>query len=217
MRSIYLCLILLSFACLSAFANPVPTDPQIVIDSGGDPLDLSTKINVVQPDGTDPLHFSFVNNLDGIVTSLTFNTMVNAGLTDPEWMSGFSCPQPLGYFLSCAVNYTSLTGALQYQFSGVNPSDGDENFPIDHDNEFDQFEGIPIGGDFTITLNGWIKGATAPSDGKALYANLPMFDNSFTATPEPSMVLLVAMLGILLVSIAGFVRRRENRKERSTE
>jgi hypothetical protein len=215
MRLIYLYLALSLSACFSVFADPVPTDPQILIDTGGDPLSLSTQINNVQPDGTNPLQFSFVNDLNGIVTSLTFDTTINMGLTPAEITSGFSCPTPQGYFLSCAVNYTQSTGDLQYHFFGVNPADGDENFSTSHDNEFNQFEGIPIGGDFTITLNGWVDGAQG-SDGKALYANLPMFDNSFTATPEPSLVVLLAIQGLLLVGVASVVRRRAQRKQRST-
>jgi len=214
MRSIYLSLILTLSACLSAFANPVPTDPQILIDSGGDPYSLSTQFDIVQPSGADPLQFSFVNDSNGIVTGLTFDTTISKNLTTAQVNSGFSCPSSAnqGYFLSCGITYTQSTGELLYKFSGVNPPDGDEAT----DNEFGEFEGIPIGDDFTITLAGWTDGATA-SDGTPLYASLPKFDDSFTATPEPSLVSLLAAQGILLICIAGFVRRRANRKEHSTE
>jgi len=202
--------------CLSAYADSTPSDPQIIIDTGGDPYSLSTQINVVQPSGADPLTFSFVNDLSGIVDSLTFNTTIASGLSSTD--SGlFSCPTAAqnGYFLSCQVNYDMTTGALQYQFSGVNPADGDENFPVDHDNEFGQKEGIPIGGDFSITLAGWTRDNTAP-DGVSLYSGLPTFDNSFTVTPEPSLVLLVAAQCLFLVVIAGFVRRKAKRRENPT-
>jgi hypothetical protein len=209
--------ILSMVASFSAMADNVPFDPEILIDSGGDPLDLSTSINVVQPNGvTSPLHFAFVNDLGGIVTSLTFNATIQTGLTDKE-IKSFSCPSEAvqGYFLSCEISYTASNGALQYHFFGVKHSDGDENFPIFHDTEFGEHEGIPIGGDFTITLDGWVNGATA-ADGTPLYTTLPSFNNGFTATPEPSLVVLLAIQCLLLVSIAGVVRRRAKRKENPT-
>jgi hypothetical protein len=214
MRSVYLYTILPLSLCFSAFANPVPTDPQILIDSGGDPYSLKTQFDIVQPTGVDPLQFSFVNDSNGIVTGLTFDTTISKGLTTAEVHSGFSCPSSAnqGYFLSCVIGYTQSTGALQYKFFGVNPPDGDEAT----DSEFGEFEGIPQGGDFTITLAGWTNGAAA-SDGTPLYASLPAFDNSFTAAPEPSLVWLLAVQGILLICIAGIVRHRAGRKEHSTE
>ena len=214
MSLVVVCAFLLAIPAVTR-ADVVTGDPEIGLDSGGDALNLSTSINVVQPSGANPLHFSFFNDLDGIVTSLTFNSIIAQNLTDAE-IASFGCPTAAhnGYFLSCLVSYTGTTGALQYQFSGVHPSDGDENFPVDGDTEFGEFEGIPIGGTFTITLDGWVAGATAP-DGHQLYSNLPTFQNNFTSTPEPSLVWLLAVQFLLLVSIAGVVRRRAKRREHS--
>jgi hypothetical protein len=209
MRSVWQYLILLAAVSFSALANPTPSDPEILIDIGCCSLSLSNDFNSATPDGTTPtLAFDFKNDTGLIVTSLTFNTKINAGLSDAEVHSGFGCPAQ-GYFLSCVIFYDMGNGALQYNFSGVNAADGDENYPIDHDTENGQQEGIPIGGDFKVTLQGWTVDAnTAP-----LYATLPTFDNGFTVTPEPSQLLLLAVECLVLVSIAGIIRRRTKRKE----
>ena len=209
MRSVSQYLFLLAAVSFSALANPTPSDPEILIDIGDAPFNLSTDFNAIQPDGTtQSLAFDFHNDTGGIVTSLTFNTTINKNLSDT---SAFNCPADPGYFFFCKVNYDGPSGALQYQFFGVDPPEGDENFALSGDNEFGEHEGIPIGGDFKITLEGW----TVGPDTASLYATLPQFDNTFTATPEPSQLVLLAVASLLLVSIAGIIRRREKRKEES--
>jgi hypothetical protein len=215
MRSICPYLFLLAAVSFPALANPTPTDPEILIDTGCCSDSLSTKFGEVQPSSTNSSpFFDFINDTGRVVTSLTFNMTVNAGLTDAEVHSGFSCPAQ-GYFLSCVLFYNMENGALQYNFSGVNPADGDENYPVDHDTENGQNEGIPIGGDFKVTLQGWSLGATAGDNAPLFGATLPSFENGFTVTPEPSQLVLLAVECLLLISIAGIIRRRSKRRENS--
>jgi hypothetical protein len=216
MRSVWQYLILLAAVSLSALADPTPVDPEILIDIGCCSSSLSTQFNIVQPDGNASTVFDFKNDTNKIVTSLTFSTTIKKGLTDAEIQSGFSCPSPTiqGYFLFCAISYDKIGGGLTYQFDGVKPSDGDENVAIFHDTEFGEHEGVPIGGDFKLTLQGWTVAAAA-SDQTLLFNSLPTFNDSFTAAPEPSQLLLLAVECLLLVSIAGIIRRRTKRKENS--
>ena len=212
MRSLWQYLILLAAVSISAFADPTPVDPEILIDIGCCSSSLSTQFNIVQPDGNASTVFDFKNDTNKIVTSLTFSTTIKKGLTDAEIQSGFSCPSPTiqGYFLFCAISYDKIGGGLTYQFDGVKPSDGDENVAISHDNEFGEHEGIPIGGDFKLTLQGWTLSA-ASSDNTRLFDSLPTFKDGFTAAPEPSQLWLLVGASLLLVSIAG-IHRRAQRK-----
>ena len=187
-------------------------DPTILIDAGDpDPLLLSQDLNQVQPNGTDPLTFDFLNDTGGIVTSFTFTTHINPGLNTVPTSFQFT---PSGYFLTGAVEYNPIdpNGTLTFKFFGVNPPDNDEFTP--GDDEANEKEGIPLNGTFHITLQGWVSGACSggndPCFGEQLYSGLPTFQNSFTATPEPSawMLLGTAILG------AGLAFRRRNRAAR---
>ena len=248
MRSICPYLFLLAAVSFSALANPTPTDPEILIDIGCCSPSINM-INNAQPNATGTTTcppgftgqcFDFMNDTSGVVTSLTFQTMVNAGLREQianvDGQGGvFSCQQGAGneYFLGCMAQYTDSTGALRYTFQGVNPPDGDEinpgpfcpedSPPGSCDSENGEMEGIPIGGHFLIGLGGYVAGATAVGNNETnvlLFGTpddpnrLPIFDNGFTV-PEPSQLLLLAVECLLLVSIAGIIRRRTKRKENS--
>lgn len=214
MRSVSQYLFLLAAVSFSALANPTPSDPEILIDIGCCSDSLSTQFNNIQPNGSATTVFDdFKNDTGGIVTSLTFSMTIAKGLNSDQISSGFSCPSPmLKYFLSCATPYDPISGLLQYQFFGVNPADGDD----DATDPASEQEGIPIGGDFKITLQGWTVDATVGDENTPLFDQATFqFDNTFTATPEPSQLVLLAVASLLLVSIAGIIRRREKRKEES--
>jgi hypothetical protein len=209
--SLVLCSFLIALPFVALSQSP-PPDPEILIDTGGDPLPITTSIGQVQPNGSGLVTYDFVNDT-GLLTSFAFDTMVNKGL-DP-WLAThvfFSCAEPSGYFLNCAVNYNPLTGDLQYVFSGVLPSDGDEtpgpNF--DPHGEVGQHEGIPTGGVFHISLIGWIDGGY----GGLLYKGRPTFTDSFTTVPETSSVLILLTESLLLAAIMFPLRRRWNWKRR---
>jgi hypothetical protein len=214
MRSVCPYLFLLAAVCFSALADPTPSDPEILIDIGCCSDSLSTQFNNIQPNGNFTTVFdNFKNDTGGIVTSLTFTMTIAKGLTSDQISSGFSCPSPMvKYFLSCATPYDAGSGLLQYEFFGVNPADGDDNAS---DPPTEQ-EGIPVGGDFKITLVGWTAGATVGDNNTPLFDQSSFhFNNTFTATPEPSQIVLLVVASLLLVSIAGIIRRREKRKEES--
>jgi hypothetical protein len=162
------------------------TDPTIFIDSGDPlPLLLSTDLGQVQPNGTDPLTFDFLNDTGAVVTSLLFQTTINAGLSTGA--SGSFTPCQSGLFANCTVFYNPSNGALSYDAFGLNPLAGEN--------------GIAVNSAFHITLVGWTSNASA--NGEQLYSGLPTFNNSFTAAPEPSSFLL---FGSVLL-IAGLIRR----------
>jgi hypothetical protein len=202
MRSICQYLFLLAAISFSALADPTPVDPEILIDEGfGSPgITVPPGINQVQPCGSLSCTYDFINDTGGVITSFRFATTVNTGLSP----SLFTCSDPKMYFLGCSANYTPTTGSLEYLFTGVKPPDGDENISLD--TEFGEQEGIPVGGDFVITLKGWEPNA-------ALFPNgTPQLSNGFTATPEPSQLLLLAVASLLLVSIVEIIRLKAKRK-----
>ena len=197
-------------------AQSVPHDPQILIDTGGDPMNISTSINQVQPSTDCPIvgdqiqcAYDFINDTS-LLTSFTFETIINKGLSAETVSSSFSCLEPSGYFLNCSVTYNSDTGDLKYFFSGVLPADGDETPGTGFDPEIGEHEGIPTGGVFHITLIGW---TTNAGDG-TLYSGLPTLSNSFTTVPEPSSVLSILTELGLLAGVVIFSRNRWNLKRR---
>jgi hypothetical protein len=191
-------------AAVAVTATPLLNDPQILIDTGGDAIPISSGINQVQPNGNQTVTFDFVNDTSNIVTAFRFATTINTGLSS-QAAASFTCADPGGYFLSCTTSYDpSLnpppTGNLLYVFSGVSPADADED---GSDTEAGEQEGIPPGGHFIITLQGWTPNAT--SAGEMLYSGTPMFHDSFTQTPEPAVALT---LGTGLLLLAAIWRRR---------
>jgi hypothetical protein len=184
-------------AGVAAMAAPLLQDPRILIDSGGDAIPISSGINEVQPNGNQTVSFDFFNDTSAIVTSFTFQTTINTGLSSAE-AALFTCADPGGYFLGCHTTYDSLTGHLRYLFSGVNAEDADEN---GSDPEINEQEGIPPSGHFIITLDGWTENETLFVDGTP-----PALNNNFTTepTPEPAVALTLGA-GLLLL---GAIRRR---------
>ena len=182
-------------AALALTATPLLNDPEILIDSGGDAIPITSGINQVQPTGDQTVSYDFVNDTKSIVTGFTFETTINTGLST-EAAASFSCSDPGGFFLNCTSSYTSATGNLLYVFSGVNPFTGMSGSGAGLE------EGIFPGGNFIITLNGWVPDAM--SAGQVLYNELPTLENTFT-TPEPAAALT---LGTGLLLLAAIWRRR---------
>ena len=198
MRLIIVCCTLLLAASFAVTGTPV-YDPEVALDGGGDAIPITLGINQIQPNAGCPVlngliqcTFDFVNDTSNILTSFTFQTTINTGLSS-EAAGSFTCADGGGYFLSCGVHYTSLTGNLRYDFSGVNPPDGDENSDL----ELNEMEGIPPNGHFIITLLGWAPDATV--GGEQLYSDLPHLNNSFTQSPEPAVAFTFGT-GLLLLA-----------------
>jgi hypothetical protein len=188
-------------AAIGATATPVLppiNDPEILIDSDCCSIPITSGINQVQPTGAQTVMYDFFNDTPGTITSFTFQTMVNTGLS-PTASSSFTCADPAGYFLGCAVHYDPPSGNLTYSFSGTNALDDDETL----EPEIGEQEGIPPNGHFKITLQGWTPDVM--SGGQELYSNLPMLTNDFTQTPEPAVALT---LGTGLLVLAAMLRRK---------
>ena len=121
MRKVLPTLGLLLAISTAVFAS---TDPTIFIDSGDPlPLLLSNGLNQVQPNGTNPLTFDFLNDTGAIVTSMLFQTTVNAGLSSGASASFTPCQSI--FFVNCTVAYDPANGALSYDAFGENPSAGE--------------------------------------------------------------------------------------------
>ena len=208
MRLAIFCCILLVAAGVTATATPV-NDPEMEIDTGGFSTPISTTIGTAQPCDPGPLNmpcsYDFFNDTGNLLTSFTFETKINPGLSPDIITQNFTCADPSGYFASrglpgCAVNYIP-NGDLKYLFSAVNPPDGDET----SQSELGEGEGIPANGHFMITFKGWKPDLTVTVDNTVvpLYSGEPTTNNSFQTVPEPAaagsllvgLMLLAAMWG----------------------
>ncbi len=193
--------------CVSAMANPAPLDPQILIDSGGDALPVSSNLGAAQPCSPGPCTFDFFNDTGAILTSFTFATTINKNLSQTA-IDSFTCADPHGFFLGCTIDYDSSSGLLKYLFSGVTPADGDES----SDTEIGEHEGVPLvgpfpQGHFIIQFTGWQQDLTV--NGEQLYAGVPVTQNSFetSAVPEPSSRAAAAFLGLCVLAAWSWRRR----------
>jgi hypothetical protein len=195
MRLAIVCPALFLAAAVAVTATPLLNDPEILIDSGGDAIPITSGINQVQPTGDQTVTYDFINNTKYVVTGFTFETTINVGLSS-EAAASFTCADPGGFFLNCTTTYTQSSGDLLYVFSGVNP------FTEMSGSGAGLQEGIFPAGNFIITLDGWIPDAM--SAGQMLYNELPTLDNTFTV-PEPAVALT---LGTGLLLLAAMWRRR---------
>ncbi len=192
MRFAIVSLCILVAAGVAATGSPLFLDPQILIDTGGDSLPISTNIGIAQPCSPGPCTFDFFNDTGGILTKFTFETTINTGLSAAA-INSFTCADPSGFFLHCSINYTSSSGDLKYLFKDVLPPEGDETI----EPEIGEHEGIPPLGHFIIRFTGWQQNLTVGDE--QLYKGVPATINTVetTATPEPSAGLAIGT-GLLL-------------------
>ena len=173
-------------------ASTLLPDPEILIDTGGDSIPISTGINLAQPCGSSPCVFDYFNDTAGMITSFTFEAMINPGLSSAA-IAAFTCADPSGFFLGCSVHYDA-SGDLKYLFSGVLPTDGDET----RDPEVGEHEGIPPAGHFIIQFNGWDRNLVIGNE--QVYQGLPTLTDTFVSTPIPEpAVALTLGTGLLLL------------------
>jgi hypothetical protein len=195
-------------AGIAATATPV-TDPQILIDTGGDPLNLSTSLGQAQPCSPGPCTFDFLNDTGQLVTNFTFDTFISKGLSQTQIDSNFSCVDPSGFFTDngngCTIHYDSISGELKYLFVAQLPPDDDETT----DPETGEHEGLPPNGTFHITFTGWQEDLTV--DNVKLYDGTPGTTNTFetSAVPEPA---AAGSMVAGLVMLAAVWRRRRARQ-----
>jgi hypothetical protein len=200
-----------------------------VIIKGGDPpptLPIQD-VNYVQPDCSNGMPgvtgfppqptctYYFEDTTTSIVDSFTFEATITVSEE-----SDFSCLptitsgpdkgyDPNGYFKNCSVSFDPIAGStnveLVYNYSGVNPPDGDEaptDYPKNH-GEIGEYEGIPPDGVFTIELEGW----SGPL--KSLTLN-----TSYVLAPEPSAAIILLTELLLGGCILALLGRKLNWKHR---
>lgn len=190
----------ISVFCGFLLAAPVfadVIDPSMNIDSGDPtPMPVSGGVTFTPPgDASDT--FDFLNDLGLIITGFKFETTVVTNFTGP-----LSCSS--GYFLHCDVSYTPSSGDLIFNFHGVAAFDNDE--VASQDTEANEHEGIPLGGRFHLTINGFDT-ASGIYDSNA---DIKPFVGSYTtATPEPSSI---GFLAAGLLAMAGALRYRRRRE-----
>jgi len=203
----YLLIAACGLFALAGVAMADTQDPGIAVIDGDPPppMDITTNLGNIQPNGNGSVTFDFINNSGGIVDQLEFTVTIAKGLSQSLINSAFSISQGgAGYFLHDTISYNSSTGVLSYDFYGIKPSDGDEG--CHQDPEINEQEGIPLCGVFHVTLTGWVNNANF--GGTPLYTGLPTFTNSFMDAPEPS---TIAFSGLGLLMLAAVVERRRRK------
>ncbi len=184
------------------------------------PLEKGTNFAQNQP--TD-----YYNPFSEIITALTFDVTMNAGLTCSNGVGSLDCGTAgsfhceSGYFLTCGFTYTSGNGSLAIGFSGVNPWDGDPT-----DSLVDKMQGIPpllpgclptptspeqqdtkgcdVVGHFNIDLTGW-----SSTESPQLFTGTPTFRVADLSTsPEPTTEILIGSVLLLAAGLVGMRRRR---------
>jgi hypothetical protein len=180
-------------------------------------------LNDVQAaDTTDgSLTLEFLNLTGSIMDNLEFGTTINKGLSTSqlEADNDFTCAVDAGLFMNCAVAYDPTTGALTYDYYGVNPPNilDTPGFVIIEDIIGQGFgdTGIPNLGVFEVQLTGWTPDLSDPNIGQ-LYSGpngFPTFSNGFNV-PEPSAALILLTELFLLGGVLAVFGRKLKWKQR---
>jgi hypothetical protein len=176
------------------------------------------------------LTLEFINLTGSIMDNLEFGTTIAAlgTLTSSQQAalaSDFTCAVDTGLFLNCAVMYDPTTGALDFDYYGVNPPNilDTPGFVILEDFLGQGFgdTGIPNLGVFEVQLSNWMPNFIdtnvspgylygGPNCTNCVNGFAPM-QNGFNV-PEPSAVLILLTELSLLVGILYLFRRRLNWK-----
>jgi hypothetical protein len=197
-----------------------PTDPDIILDAGGDAMPLTTGTNFV-PDADGGGTFDYFNPFQFTIVALTFHVSLLPGLGPDVISSDFNCSS--GFFETCNFTYTSQSGLLTIDFA------------TDHGNPvgagIGQMAGIPplcqssdnpqcdITGFFEITIDGWSDSASpglfnCPTPGAA--GCTPTFTTTdVVLTPEPSEGILFASVLLIGAAFTALGRRRLRKTDSS--
>ena len=181
-------------------------------------------LNDVQASDTTEggLTLEFINLTGSIMDNLVFGTTINTGLNTAqlEADNDFTCAVDTGLFMNCAVAYDPTTGALTYDYYGVNPPSilDTPGFVILEDIIGQGFgdTGIPNLGVFEVQLTGWTADLTDPVTGQQLYSGpngFPTFQNSYNV-PEPSAALILLTELLLLGGVLAVLGRKLKWKQR---
>jgi len=222
--------LILSALSSGAMAGTI-TDPAMSMDAGSFSTALSQFTSFTPINGGGVL--DLFNDTGEVITSIEFQTTLNAGLSPRTVEAAFSCNDATNptlnnpFFLDCSVSYDLNSGQLSVLFSVVNPLTG--NTFVNNGIGTDQgipplLSGCTIAsadippcteqGHFAISFNDNFVFTGPPSGGWSVAANPGLFSIQPTfgppivtleavPAPEPSSFLLVAA-GVMAFA----VRRR---------
>lgn len=222
MRSICFYILVSVAVSFSLVANPVPVDPEILIDTGGDATDINyTGLPItVGPNGGGifVFHNATGNPLNEFDLNLNFPlSPLPAGFTvrgtipvppspvrqiptfDVSTFSGFDCAGDASTTVSCLeLKFILMPGPLV-------PTDG--NFVLDFNNmanytaaDFEVENGTYTGGDMPGGTGGWAPGGN-PTSGDVM-----------PGVPEPSYRATVGFMGLALLTAWNYRRRLTAKK-----
>jgi hypothetical protein len=178
------------------------------------------------------LTLEFINLTGSIMDNLEFGTTIAAlGSLDPTQeaalASDFTCAVDTGLFLNCAVLYDPTTGALDFDYYGVNPPNilDTPGFVILEDYLGQGFgdTGIPNLGVFEVQLSDWMPNFIdtnvsptylygGPDCTNCVNGFAPM-QNSYNV-PEPSAALILLTELLLLGGVLAVFGRKLKWKQR---
>jgi hypothetical protein len=192
-------------------------------------------LNDVQAsDTTDGgLTLEFINLTGSIMDNLEFGTTIAAlenlnSSQQAALASDFTCDVDTGLFLNCAVMYDPTTGALVYDYYGVNPPSilDTPGFVILEDYLGQGFgdTGIPNLGVFEVQLSGWMPNFIDPNVAPGVYLyggpnctdcvnGFAPMQNSYNV-PEPSAALILLTELLLLGGVLAAFGRKLKWKQR---
>jgi hypothetical protein len=176
------------------------------------------------------LTLEFINLTGSIMDDLVFGTTITAGLDATQQAAlvadgDFTCAVDTGLFLNCAVTYTPSTGALDFDYYGVNPPSilDSPGVVILEDVLGQGFgdTGIPNLGVFEVQLSNWEPNFTDTNvSPNPLYTGpngFGSFQNAYNApvnVPEPSAALILLTELLLLGGVLAAFGRKLKWKQR---
>jgi hypothetical protein len=219
----FLCLYLLVSvaASVAALADPVPIDPQILIDSGGDAFNLDYNghpITIANGGGI----FAFHNNTGGPLSEIDINLLFQVpqlniavkGTFASTTTSGQSYsfePIPL-WKTDCAGNPSMTESCLELQFSATPgpliPTDG--NFVLDLNDRasYNSDDLAVLNGTYDSSKDGQGGGGSWPS----VSGNVDPIP-FIPAVPEPSYRATAGFMGLALLAAWNLRRRLSTAKK----
>jgi hypothetical protein len=211
MRSICLYVSLSLSASIAAMANPVPIDPEILIDSGGDATDINYDGSPITIASNGGGIFAFHNVTGGPLNEIDIDLLfpvpqLNIAVrgtfasTSPGQSYSF---EPITLWQSdCNGNASDSESCLELEFSATPgplvPTDG--NFVFDFNDRADY-----NAADLAVLAGDW-----NPSLGQGGGGGWPTVSGTVTpdaAVPEPSYRAIAACMGLALLAAWNYRRR----------
>ena len=217
MRSICFYALVSLSAGIAAMANPVPVDPQILIDTGGDAFDINYDGYPITISSNGGGIFAFHNVTGGPLSEVDINLLFQVpqlniavrGTFPPSMPPGQSYSfEPITLWQSdCDGNYMDSESCLELQFSATPgplvPTDG--NFIFDFNNRADY-----NAADLAVLAGTW-----DPSQGQGGGGSWPSVSGNVVpdaAVPEPSYRATAGLMSLALLAAWNYRRRLTTKK-----